>query len=59
MSNIISLPEAEAASTYFPDMQVWWKRGLAKGAHQELCWVKFEPGSTYPMHSPTPMSRSA
>ena len=24
---------------------------MALGDHQELCWVKFDPGSTYPMHS--------
>lgn len=51
MANIITLPEAEAASTFYPEMQVWWKRALARGTQQELCWVKFEPGSTYPMHS--------
>ena len=51
MSNIFSLSEAEASAEYFPDMQVWWRSKLASGAHQELNWVKFEPGSTYPLHS--------
>ncbi len=51
MSNIITLAEADAAATFFPDMQVWWNGRLATGTHQELCWVKFEPHSTYPMHS--------
>jgi quercetin dioxygenase-like cupin family protein len=51
MPNIITLSEASAASEFFPDMQVWWRSKLAIGSHQELCWVKFEPGSIYPMHS--------
>ena len=51
MSNIVSLSEAEASAEYFPDMQVWWNSELATGTHQELNWVKFEPGSTYPLHS--------
>lgn len=51
MPNIITHSEAEKSSEFYPDMGVWWKRGLAIGNHQELCWVKFEPGSTYPMHS--------
>ena len=51
MSNIISLSEAEKASQFFPDMPVWWRGRLALGMHQELCWVKFEPGSIYPLHS--------
>ena len=51
MSNIITLSEAEDASTFYPDMRVWWKGRLALGKDQELCWVKFEPGSVYPLHS--------
>ncbi|MEM9845204.1 MAG: cupin domain-containing protein [Pseudomonadota bacterium] len=51
MSNIVSLSEADTSSEYFADMQVWWRSRLAMGAHQELCWVKFEPGATYPLHS--------
>ena len=50
MPNIITLSEAEAASTFYPEMQVWWKSKLALGDQQELCWVKFEPGAIYPMH---------
>ena len=51
MSNIVSLSKAEASAEYFPDMRVWWNSELATGTHQELNWVKFEPGSTYPLHS--------
>ncbi|MEL7012638.1 MAG: cupin domain-containing protein [Pseudomonadota bacterium] len=51
MTNIISLTEADTSSEYFPDMRVWWRGRLAVGAHQELCWVKFDPGASYPMHS--------
>ena len=51
MPNIITLSEADAASKFFPDQQVWWHDKLALGNHQELCWVKFEPGSIYPLHS--------
>ncbi|MEM6482147.1 MAG: cupin domain-containing protein [Pseudomonadota bacterium] len=51
MPNIFSLDEADTSSEYFPDMAVWWRGRLALGDHQELCWVKFEPGATYPMHS--------
>ncbi|QGX99708.1 cupin domain-containing protein [Roseovarius faecimaris] len=51
MPNIITLDEAENAAEFFPGMQVWWRGALARGSHQELCWVKFEPGSTYPLHS--------
>lgn len=51
MPNIITMPEAQAAATFHPDMQVWWKSRLALGDHQELCWVRFEPGAVYPMHS--------
>ncbi len=51
MSSIVTLVEAEASAEYFPDMQVWWKSQLAIGTHQELNWVKFDAGSTYPLHS--------
>ncbi len=51
MANIISLSEADTASKYFPDEKVWWRGRLALGTKQELCWVKYDPGSTYPMHS--------
>ncbi|MEM7171199.1 MAG: cupin domain-containing protein [Pseudomonadota bacterium] len=51
MSNIVTLSEAEASSTYFPGMKVWWKSQLAGGTHQELNWAKFDPGSIYPLHS--------
>ena len=51
MANIITQTEAEDASEFFPDMRVWWSGKLALGTHQELCWVKFEPGSVYPQHS--------
>jgi quercetin dioxygenase-like cupin family protein len=51
MSNIVSLSDAEASAEYFPDMQVWWNSELATGTHQELNWARFEPGSTYPLHS--------
>ena len=50
MSNIISLTEADAAAEYFPEMQVWYTL-LTGGAHQDLHWCKFKPGSTYPLHS--------
>ncbi|MEM7076848.1 MAG: cupin domain-containing protein [Pseudomonadota bacterium] len=51
MSNIIPLSDAENGAQFFPGMQVWWSGRLAAGAKQELCWVKFEPGAEYPMHS--------
>ncbi|MEM7226930.1 MAG: cupin domain-containing protein [Pseudomonadota bacterium] len=51
MSNIVTLSEAEASSKFFPEEQVWWNSELASGTHQELNWAKFEPGSTYPLHS--------
>jgi len=51
MPRIISMSEAESASEFFPEEQIWWKDRLALGRHQELCWVKFEPGSVYPRHS--------
>lgn len=51
MPNIISLKDADASARYYPDMQVWWRGRLAVGVHQELCWVKFDPGAIYPMHS--------
>lgn len=51
MPNIITLVEAEAASSYFPDMQIWWRENLAAGTHQELCWARFDAGSVYPLHS--------
>lgn len=50
MAHIITLAEADKAASYFPDMQVW-HTVLAAGTHQELNWVKFEPGSHYPLHS--------
>lgn len=49
MPNIITLAEAEKASTFFPDMKVWHST-LAVGALQELNWAKFEPDGNYPMH---------
>ena len=51
MPNIITQSEAEAASEYFADMNLWWVEKLAVGTLQELCWAKFEPGSIYPLHS--------
>lgn len=51
MPNIISLSEAETAAEFYADQRVWWRDRLALGTQQELCWVKFEPGSVYPMHS--------
>ncbi len=51
MSNIITLSEAEDASEYHPDMKLWWRSHMAVGKLQELCWAKFEPESTYPLHS--------
>lgn len=50
MPSIVTLAEADAAATFYPDMQVWFTN-LATGTHQELNWVKFVAGSTYPLHS--------
>ena len=50
MPNIVTLNEAEAVATHYSDAQVWFAT-LATGTYQELNWVKFAPGSTYPMHS--------
>ncbi|MGB1008700.1 MAG: cupin domain-containing protein [Thiolinea sp.] len=50
MSNIITLDEAEATAKHIPELQAW-HAVLATGNHQELNWVKFAPGSVYPLHS--------
>jgi quercetin dioxygenase-like cupin family protein len=50
MSHIITLTEADEATEYFPEMQVW-HTVLVAGTHQELIWAKFEPGGKYPLHS--------
>ena len=50
MSNIITLAEANAAAKYFPESNDWYTV-LATGRKQELVWVKFDPGSIYPLHS--------
>lgn len=50
MPHIVTLAEADAQATYYPHIPVWHTR-LAAGAHQELNWIKFEPGDRYPMHS--------
>lgn len=50
MPSIVTLAEANAAAMFYPDMQVWFTN-LATGTHQELNWVKFVAGSTYPLHS--------
>ena len=50
MSNIITLEEAEATAKHIPELQAW-HAVLATGNHQELNWVKFAPGSVYPLHS--------
>ncbi len=51
MSNIVSLSKAEAEAKFLPKIQVWWNSRLATGTHQELNWVKYEPGSCYLLHS--------
>ncbi len=50
MSNIITLIEATAAAEHIPKFKAW-HAVLATGKHQELNWVKFDPGSVYPVHS--------
>ena len=50
MKNIITLKEADASAVYRPELDLWANR-LIKGKHQELNWVKFKPGSKYPLHS--------
>jgi len=47
---ILTLSDAEAAAEFYPDDQAWAKV-LADGEHQQLIWAKFEPGSTYALHS--------
>lgn len=50
MSSIVTLAEADAAAEYISKFQVW-HTVVATGTHQELNWVKFAPGSIYPLHS--------
>ena len=50
MNNIITLKEADESAVYRPQLDLWANR-LIMGEHQELNWVKFEPGSKYPLHS--------
>ncbi|MEM7426244.1 MAG: cupin domain-containing protein [Pseudomonadota bacterium] len=50
MANIVTLDEADAAAKYYPEMKVW-HAVLVKSAHQEFSWVRFDPGSIYPLHS--------
>jgi quercetin dioxygenase-like cupin family protein len=50
MSSIVTLAEAVAAAEYFSESQVW-HTVVATGTHQELNWVKYAPGSIYPLHS--------
>ena len=50
MSYIVTQAEADAAAEYLSETQVW-HTVLATGTHQELNWVKYEPGSVYPFHS--------
>ena len=50
MSSIVTLAEADAAAEYISEFQVW-HTVVATGTHQELNWVKYAPGSIYPLHS--------
>ncbi len=62
MSSIVTLAEADAAAEYISEFQVW-HAVVATGTYQELNWVKYAPGSIYPLHShhmsPGPTSRSS
>ena len=53
MSSIVTLAEADAAAEYISEFQVW-HTVVATGTHQELNWVKYAPGSIYPLHSESP-----
>jgi len=50
VDNIVTLKEANASAVYRPELNLWANR-LIMGTHQELNWVKFEPGSKYSLHS--------
>ena len=47
---IITAAQAESEATFHPESRVH-DVALATGEHQELIWAKFEPGSTYSLHS--------
>ena len=50
MPNIVTAADAETAADYYSEFEVWHSN-VATGTHQEVNWVKFKAGSTYPLHS--------